>query len=85
MLFYASSTDNINKRIGDAFRAKYGITYSHIRAGSSQLEIRYAAEAEAGNIAADLIINAGEAAGYAADGIKKGWIEAVSTAGLPRW
>jgi iron(III) transport system substrate-binding protein len=69
--------------VGDAFTAKYGVKYAFIRMGSTQLEQRYSTEAESGNIAADMMINAGGAPAFTQEGIKKGWTEALSQAGLP--
>ena len=40
-------------------------------------------EAEAGNIAADLLFTSGPADEFAADSAKKGWVEPISQAGLP--
>ena len=83
LVVYGSSTDNVLKRVGDAFTAAYGIKHSFIRLSSTPLMQRYAAEATAGNIAADLLMAAGGVQPFAAEGIKKGWLEPVASAGIP--
>ncbi len=83
VVFYAAPTENVNKRVGEAFLKKYGVRYSFIRAGSTQLEQRYSTEAEAGNIAADMMVNAGGAPAFVEMANKKGWTESVSQVGLP--
>jgi iron(III) transport system substrate-binding protein len=83
IVIYGSSTDNVLKRVGDAFTAAYGIKHSFIRLSSTPLMQRYSAEASAGNIAADLLMAAGGVQAFAADGIKKGWLEPVVNAGIP--
>jgi iron(III) transport system substrate-binding protein len=83
VLFYCAQVEVVAKRVAEAFMQKYGIKASYIRLPSTQLMQRYAAEAEAGNIAADIMFNAGNAVGFAEEGIKKGWVEPLSAAGLP--
>ena len=83
LVVYGSSTDNVLKRVGDAYTAAYGIKHSFIRLSSTALMQRYAAEASAGNIAADLLMAAGGVQPFAADGVKKGWLEPVASAGIP--
>ena len=83
LVIYGSSTDNVLKRVGDAYTAAYGIKHSFIRLSSPPLMQRYSAEASAGNIAADLLMAAGGIGPFAADGIKKGWLEPVAQAGIP--
>ena len=60
-----------------------GIKYQFIRLSTGPLAQRYFAEAESGNIAADLVIVAGPYQAYTVDGVKKGWFEPLSQAGLP--
>lgn len=81
--FYSAQVESIAKRFAEAFTAKYGIKAQFIRLASGQLQQRYAAEAQTGNIPADFIFNAGNAVGFAQEGIKKGWVEPISEAGLP--
>lgn len=81
--FYIALVDSVAKRIGDAFTAKYGIKYQFVRLSTGPLAQRYFAEAESGNIAADLVIVAGPYQAYTVDGVKKGWVEPLSQAGLP--
>lgn len=73
--FYTAATENVGRRIADAFQAKYGVKTQFVRLNSIALQARYATEAEAGTFAADLIFNSGDAVTYALNGIKKGWIE----------
>lgn len=81
--FYSAATENVAKKIADGFTAKYGIKAQYIRLGSAAQQQRYAAEADGGNFAADVLFIAGNAAAFAEDGIKKGWMESVSDAGIP--
>ncbi len=84
LTFYSTATENVAKRSGDAFTAKYGIKTQFIRLGGTQMRQRYSAEAEAGNVVADLVLNAGgNTVGYAEDGIRRGFAESISEAGLP--
>jgi iron(III) transport system substrate-binding protein len=81
--WYSSSPDTQNRRVIDAFTAKYGIKVNVLRLSSTNLQQRYSAEAGAGNIAADVVVNAGNSVTYAEAGIKSGWVESISEAGIP--
>lgn len=83
--FYSAMPESATKRVSDAFTAKYGVKTQFVRVSSTALMQRYATEADAGNIAADLVfVSAGGATvTFANEGIKKGWVESVSTAGIP--
>ena len=81
--FYSAATENVAKKIADGFTGKYGIKAQYIRLGSAAQQQRYAAEADGGNFAADVLFIAGNASTFAEDGIKKGWMESVSDAGIP--
>lgn len=83
LTYYSAQTENVPRRVSAAFLAKYGINAKFVRFNSVLLQQRYAGDAEAGNIAADMIINSGDAITYAEAGIKKGWFEPVTTAGIP--
>ena len=80
---YSSATENIIKRTGDAFAAKYGVKYTFIRMSGTLNIQRYSTEAESGVFAADFLFNAGAAQSFARESIKKGWVEPISEAGLP--
>jgi iron(III) transport system substrate-binding protein len=80
---YSASPDNQMRRVVAAFSAKYGVKASFLRFGSTTLQQRYATEAEAGNIAADILLNAGNAAKFAEDAISKGWAEPIGKSGIP--
>jgi iron(III) transport system substrate-binding protein len=81
--FYIALVESVAKRIGDAFSAKYGIKYAFVRLSTGPLAQRYFGEAESGNMAADMVIIAGPHQAYTVDGVKKGWVEPLSQAGLP--
>ena len=83
LTYYSAQTENVPRRVSAAFLAKYGINAKFVRFNSILLQQRYATDADAGNFSADMIINSGDSITYAENGIKKGWFEPVSTAGLP--
>ena len=83
LTYYSAQTENVPRRVSAAFQAKYGINAKFVRFNSVLLQQRYAGDAEAGNFAADMIINSGDAVTYAENGIKKGWMEPLSAANLP--
>lgn len=81
--FYSSATENVAKRVGDAFTAKYGVKVGFTRFPGAQAVLRYSSEAEAGTFNADLMFIAGSAVQFGQDGIKKGWIDSIHSANLP--
>lgn len=81
--FYIGLTENVASRIAKAFSDKYGIKAQFIRLDAVALIGRYSAEAEAGNVAADVFSSAGGADAFAEEALKKGWIEPVDKAGIP--
>lgn len=81
--FYCSPSENVCKRLANTFDAQFGVKANFVRLTSGALLQRYAAEAQAGNAAADLVIVAGGIAAFAADGVKNGWIEPIASAGIP--
>ena len=83
LLYFSSQPEAISKQLSDAFTAKYGIKTVFLRGSSNPLMQRYSAEAEAGNLSADLIMQASNSVVFAEDGIKRGWVESISEAGLP--
>src|SRR5258707_5106037 len=80
---YSAATENVAARVARAFEQKYGIRMRFLRLGSTPLLQRYATEAEAGNIVADLVITAGRAVPFANQAIERGWVEPIGAAGLP--
>ncbi len=80
---YSSPTENVPKRVGAAFTAKYGITFNYVRLSSAVLLQRHAAEMEAGSAGADILWASGGLGPYTEGALKRGWIEPVSQAGLP--
>lgn len=83
LLWYVGTVDVMNKRVGDAFTAKYGIKTTFLRLGSTQLVQRYSSEAEAGTFAADMLVISTQSPAFFAEAIKKGWIYPISQANLP--
>lgn len=84
LVWYSAPPEGLAKRVSDAFSAKYGIRTQFVRLQTVPQRIRYSAEAEARNFAADLVILAGGTnAQYADAGIKKGWMEPIASANLP--
>ena len=81
--FYSSATENVAKRIGDAFTQRFGVKVGFTRFPGAQAVLRFSSEAEAGTFNADLMFIAGSAIQFGNDGIKKGWIEGINTANLP--
>lgn len=53
--FYIALVESVGKRAADGFSAKYGVRAQFVRLVSAVMAQRYMAEAEAGNIAADLL------------------------------
>ena len=80
--FYSGATENVAKRTGDAFTAKYGIKYSFVRLAGVATERRFGTEAEAGTFAIDFYL-VSTAVPFALEAIKKGWVEPMSHAGIP--
>lgn len=80
---YSAVAAEVNQRLRDAFTAKYGVNVRFTRLSTGPLRQRYAAEAGAGNIAADVVMMSGDAVSYAEIGIGKRWVEPISAAGLP--
>lgn len=83
LTFYSAAPENVNRRISSAYTARYGVPAQSVRLNSVPLQQRYASEAEAGNFAADMVFIAGSAGPFTDEGIKRGWMESVSGAGLP--
>jgi iron(III) transport system substrate-binding protein len=83
VVLYSAATENVAKKVGAAFTAKYGIKFSFVRLSSNLLMPRYSAEMEAGNAQADLLWVYGGAKSFADDGVAKGWLESIATADLP--
>ena len=83
LTYYMVLPESTTKRINDAFEAKYGLRVQVVRLPSNPIMQRYAAEAEAGSFAADLMIIATTGDVFAEQAIQKGWMEPVSQAGIP--
>jgi len=83
LTFYSSTPEGVSKKAAEAFFAKFGVRANFLRLASAPLQQRFSAEADANNLAADVLITLGASVPFAEDGIKKGWIESISQAGLP--
>lgn len=83
LTLYTATPDNQARRFVDAFSAKYGIKVGFLRVAGASLRQRYVAEAEAGKIAADIMLTAGAAELFAEKCVKKGWMESIAEAGIP--
>lgn len=82
--YYANFTENVGKRVSTKFREKYGINAVYVRFPGDGGIQRFATEAESGTFAADILLNFGSGTfAFSAEGLKKGWLEPVNTAGLP--
>ncbi len=82
-VFYSAATENVAKRIAEAFTTKYGVRAKYLRLGSAPLAQRYANEAAAGVPAADAVLIAGGAVAFTRDGVAKGWLDPIETANIP--
>lgn len=80
---YSSTPEGVSKKGAEAFFAKYGVKANYLRLASAPLQQRFSSEAESNNFAADAMITLGASVPFAEEGIKKGWIESISQAGLP--
>jgi iron(III) transport system substrate-binding protein len=83
LTYYTGLTENVCKRMNEAFNNKYGVKAEVIVLTGAQVAQRYSAEATAGNIAADVVILSGGADALSALATDKGWMEPVSSSGLP--
>ena len=83
LTFYSGATENVAKRVADAFSAKYGIKTQFVRLSGNTIIQRYSSEASAGSIAADVVFNASRPQAFAEEGISKGWVDAIKDANLP--
>ncbi|HEX6513147.1 MAG TPA: extracellular solute-binding protein [Chloroflexota bacterium] len=72
LTFYSSTTPNTIQHVADAFKARYGIEIQFTRLASTPMAQRYAAEAEAGNIAADVVQISDQ--NFFEQAVTKGWL-----------
>lgn len=80
---YSAAPENMVLRIVKAFREKYGLEIAYVRLSSNQLKQRFAAEAEAGSFAADLMFIAGGPTPFFQEAIGKGWMSPIKDARIP--
>lgn len=84
LTMYVGYTENVSRRVVNAFIAKYGIKTQFVRTDAGNLLQRYSAEAEAGKIAADLAITSGGLDRRADEQDDTGgWFEPVIDAKIP--
>ena len=84
VIAYSAQPQPVNQRFAQAFTAKYGVKISFVRLSSGPLLQRYASEAGAGNIAADLLffpVNGSET--FLAEAKKQGWLQPSTAAEVP--
>lgn len=84
--FYGAATENILQVAAEAFGEEYGIETQFIRLGSSDLEQRYNAEAEADSIVADVAIQSDTGisdVNFFENGVEQGWMVPLEEAGIP--
>jgi iron(III) transport system substrate-binding protein len=82
-VFYSTAIESSSKRVSEAFQAKYGVVAKYLRISSSPLVTRFFAEADANNLATDIVLLAGSVKAFTEEGLKKGYIEPMDKAGLP--
>ncbi len=81
---YSSHPNVVNQRFTQAFTAKYGVKISFLRLSSGPLVQRYASEASAGTVAADILFfpaNGSEA--FLGEAKKQGWLAPITAADIP--
>ena len=66
-----------------AFNEKYGFTPAVLKLPSTGLLQRYSSEAQAGKIAADVLVTVGAEKFAQGEGLKNGWVEPLKDAKLP--
>lgn len=82
-VFYSTAIEVSSKRVAEAFFAKYGVTAKYLRISSSPLVTKFFAEADANNLATDVVLLAGSVQAFTGEGLRKGYIESMDKAGLP--
>jgi len=75
LTFYSSTTPNTTQRVTEAFKSRYGIEVVFTRLASTPMAQRYAAEAEAGNVAADVVQISDQ--NFFEQAVAKGWLAKV--------
>lgn len=83
LTWYMSTGEPVAIRVGNAFKAKYGIDAAFLRLSGGTLVQRHFAEAEAGRVAADVLVGTVFTDDVANTMIQKGWAESLSETGLP--
>ena len=84
LTIYSSATENVARRTAEGFTAKYGVKAQFLRlAGSTPLQQRFSAEADAGTPNADVIFSAGGSLPFAHEGVSKGWMSSIGELNLP--
>lgn len=81
LTIYYTMSENIARRINDAFTGRYGVKTQSLRI--VLLQQRYAAEMTSNAVAADVLFQSSTLVTFAEEGIKKGWIDSIADAALP--
>jgi iron(III) transport system substrate-binding protein len=81
LTWYSTNPPGAVNRIAKAFEAKYGLKVEFVRASSTELTQRYAAEAQSGKSQADVID--APAPPFFMDAQQRGWTVALDKAGIP--
>ncbi len=72
LTWYSSTTPNTSQRVAAAFKERYGVEVEFIRLASTPLAQRYAAEADAGNVVADVVQISDQ--NFFEQAVTKGWL-----------
>jgi iron(III) transport system substrate-binding protein len=79
--YYSSTIPSSSERIAAAFKDHYGIEVQYTRLASTQLAQRYSAEADAGNVVADVVQISDPL--FFQQAVSKNWLAKVADADLP--
>lgn len=81
---YSSHPNLVNQRFTQAFTTKYGVKISFLRLSSGPLVQRYASEASAGTIAADILFfPANGSEPFLTEAKKQGWLAPITDDDIP--
>lgn len=79
--FYSSNPPEVSERVANAFKERHGVDVEIVRLSSGPLSQRFAAEAEAGTVTADVLQLADPL--FFDDAVTKGWIARLEKNELP--
>lgn len=81
VVLYSAYNAELSQEIADAFKDEYGITVEVVRQASADLNARYAAEAEAGAVVADVLWQPDDVFATAAE--ENGWFSPLDPTDVP--